>query len=236
MNRYLTASCVALAALMATGNARQTASGGLLTTIDHLVYATPDLQAGIERVEKLLGVRATPGGQHPGRGTRNALLALGTATYLEIIGPDPQQPKPALPRPFGIDDLKAPRLVTWAAKGKDLEQLSSDARRSGVILGDVIPGSRQRSDGVLLSWRYTDPRTLVSEGVIPFFIDWGKTEHPAGTAAKGASLVGLRAEHPNAEHVQKVLGQLGLGLRVQAGPQALLIATISGPRGTVDLR
>jgi hypothetical protein len=105
-----------------------------------------------------------------------------------------------------------------------------------VILGDVIPGSRQRSDGVLLSWRYTDPRTLVSEGVIPFFIDWGKTEHPAGTAAKGASLIGLRAEHPSAGEVQKALNRLGLGLRVQAGPQAALIASITGPRGKVDLR
>jgi hypothetical protein len=236
MNRYVTASCVALVAVMAAGSARQSASGGLPTTVDHVVYATPDLQVGIERVEKLLGVRATPGGQHPGRGTRNALLALGSGVYLEIIGPDPEQPTPATPRPFGIDDLEEPRLVTWAAKGKNLEQLSSEARRSGVTLGDVIPGSRRRSDGVLLSWRYTDPRTVVSDGIVPFFIDWGTTPHPAATAAQGASLVGLRAEHPNAQQVQKALGHLALGLRVQTGPKATLIATLSGRHGRVELR
>jgi hypothetical protein len=247
MKKYLIGLWVSLLALMAAGppsllrgyglaGHAQADADRLLTTVDHLVYATPDLAVGVARVEMLLGLRAAPGGQHPGRGTRNALLALGPTAYLEIIGPDPEQPTPAQPRPFGIDDLKAPRLVTWAAKSKDLERLSSDARRGGVTLGDVIPGSRRRSDGVLLSWRYTDPRPLVSGGVVPFFIDWGTTPHPASSATQGASLIGLRAEHPNAEDVQKALNLLALGLRVQAAPRAALVATVSSPRGQVELR
>ena len=62
--------------------------------------------------------RATPGGQHPGLGTRNALIALGPSMYLEIVGPDPEQPKPLEPRWFCINDLAAPRLVAWAAKSE----------------------------------------------------------------------------------------------------------------------
>ena len=159
MNRHLIASAVILAGMMpAAGIVAQIRSGGLLATVDHLVYATPELNAGVERIEKLLGVKASPGGQHPGRGTRNALLALGPTSYLEIIGPDPEQPTPALPRPFGIDDLKEPRLVAWAAKSMDLARLAREAGRNGVRLGEVISGSRRRADGVMLSWRYTDPR------------------------------------------------------------------------------
>src|SRR6266853_5241980 len=113
-----------------------------LARVDHLVYATPDLTLGIETAEKLFGVRATPGGQHPGEGTRNALIALGPTSYFEIIGPDPEQPTPARGRRFGIDEIKAPRLTTWVAKGTDLEKFASDAAAHGLKLGPVIPGSR----------------------------------------------------------------------------------------------
>ena len=236
MQRCVTASLVTLLGVAVAGNVTQVEPARLLATVDHLVYATPELQVGIDRAEKVLGVRATPGGQHPGRGTRNALVSLGPATYLEIIGPDPEQPTPAGPRPFGIDGLKEPRLVAWAAKGKALEQLAGEAGRLGVKLGEVIAGSRRRADGVMLSWRYTDPRTVVADGIVPFFIDWGKTPHPAGTAAQGALLNGLRAEHPDAAQVQRALSRLGLDLRVQPGARAALIATISSPRGRVELR
>jgi len=80
--------------------------------------------------------------------------------------------------------------------------LASEAGRNGVKLGEVISGSRQRADGVVLFWRYTDPRTVVADGIVPFFIDWGKTPHPASTATQ-ALLIGLRGEHPDSEQVQK---------------------------------
>ena len=211
-------------------------SGRLLTIVDHLVYATPDLQFGIETIEKMTGVRAVPGGQHPGRGTRNALMSLGPGVYLEIIGRDPDQPTPPQPRPFGIDDVKEPRLVTWVAKGENLESFAKEAAHAGVKLGEVIDGSRQRADGVVLSWRFTDPRTVAFDGLIPFFIDWGKTPHPAGTATPGLSLIGLRAEHPDPEPVQEALHTLGLDLRVQRGPRPALIATVDTPGGRVELR
>jgi hypothetical protein len=237
MTKFRIALFLALLTLVTTGNGvAQKSSTEFLAKIDHLVYATPDLNRGIEEIEKLMGVRATPGGQHPGRGTRNALIALGPATYLEIIAPDPEQLPPKTPRPFGIDRLKMSRLVAWAAKGADIERLRDDAARKGVRLGEVISGSRRRTDGVLLSWRYTDPRTVLADGLVPFFIDWGESPHPAHTAAKGASLIALRAEHPDAQSVQRLLRELGLELPMQAGATPALVAIIDSPRGRVELR
>lgn len=233
----------AIAALaMALGLAWQTTPAGrtgpapLLVQIDHLVYATPDLDLGIETINRLLGIRATSGGQHPGLGTRNALVALGPTSYLEIIGPDPEQPKPAGPRRFGIDELKAPRLLTWVAKSHELDTIVSNAKTRGIPLGAIIPGSRKRPDGVLLSWRYTDPNTVAADRLVPYFIDWGTSPHPSATAAHGATLVQLRAEHPDPDRVQKMLDALGLGLHVEKGAAPALIATIDCNRGRVELR
>ena len=127
-------------------------------------------------------------------------------------------------------------LAAWAAKGSDLDRFAAEAARSGVKLGQVVPGSRHRPDGVVLSWRYTDPSTVVADGIVPFFIDWGRTPHPSGTAAAGLTLNELRAEHPDPDHVQKMLSQLGVDLPVTRGSRPALIAIVSGPKGRVELR
>jgi hypothetical protein len=236
MNRWIGAACMVLGVLVGGGSAAQSGPTDILSRVDHLVYATGDLKTGVDRIEQLLGVRAVPGGPHPGGGTRNALVALGPTTYLEIVGRDPEQPEPKRPRPFGIDHITEPTLVAWVANGTALEQLVLKATRGGVKLGEVISGTRQRPDGVLLAWRYTNPETVEADRLVPYFIDWGTSPHPARTAARGASLVGLRAEHPDPARVAHMLGQLGLTLPVRQGPRPSVIATLDGLKGRVELR
>lgn len=219
-----------------TNSAGHNASAQLISRVDHIVYAAPDLDRGVAEIEKLLGVRATAGGQHPGRGTRNALIALGPTSYLEIIAPDPQQPSPKEPRPFGLDGLRQSRLVAWFVTSRDLEQLRSEALRNGVQLGEVRSGSRRRPDGVELVWQFTDPAVVLGDGVVPLFINWGESPHPAHTAPKGATLVSLRAEHPKLRDVSAMLRHLGVDLPVTEGQSPALIAVIEGPRGRVELR
>ena len=90
--------------------------------------------------------------------------------------------------------------------------------------------------GVSLEVAPTDPNTVLMDRLVPFFIDWGSSPHPSATAARGATLVQLRAEHPDPDRAQKILDALGLGLRVSKGSAAGLIATIDSPRGRVELR
>ena len=236
MQTYSVLLLAVLTLITTSNSAGQKASAKLISRVDHLVYATPDLNRGVEEIEKLLGVRATAGGQHPRLGTRNALVALGPTTYLEILGPDPEQPTSEGARPFGLDGLKESRLVAWFVNGRDLEQLRGEAVRKGVPLGEVKSGSRRRPDGVQLSWKFTDPWAPVADGIVPLFIDWGDSHHPARTASKGATLVSLRAEHPDVRGVRRMLRHLGLDLPVKRGPSPTLIAVIEGPRGRVELR
>ena len=212
------------------------AADRLISRIDHIVYATPELTRGVEEIEKLVGIRATPGGHHPGRGTRNALLALGPSTYLEIIAPDPEQPPPKEPRPFGLDGLKESKLVAWFISVPDVERVRAEAVRNGVPLGAVKSGSRSRPDGFQLLWQYTDPWVRLGDGIVPLFIDWKASPHPALTAAKGATLVSLRAEHPDVRNVRGMLRRLKVDLPVSQGQTPVLIAVIEGPSGHVELR
>jgi hypothetical protein len=205
-------------------------------TVDHLVCATPDLDATVDSLSRLLGVRPTPGGRHSEEGTRNALIALGPGSYLEVLGPDPSQPDPPRPRWLGVDDVAGPRLTRWALKADDLARQVADAERAGISLGQVLSGGRTREDGAHLAWRLTDPRVVVADGIVPFLIDWGATPHPSQSASHGVTLVGLRAEHPAPERAQRLLEQLGISLDVREGVRAALIAMLRTPRGLIELR
>lgn len=204
--------------------------------IDHLVYAAPDLERGIQAIQRLTGVAPTLGGQHPGRGTRNALIALGADAYLEIVAPDPDQPPPPGGRWLGVDTVAAPRLTTWVVKGTDLPDLRANSVHNGVPLGEVRTGSRQSSDGMWLSWHVTDPEPLVAGGAVPFFIDWGESPHPSRSAAQGATLVDFHVEHPDVVGVRRMFRALDLDVPVTPAETAALIAIIEGRQGRVELR
>jgi hypothetical protein len=204
--------------------------------VDHLIVAGPDLDEAVAYVEGTLGVRAERGGSHPGVGTRNALVGLAPEAYIEVIAPDPGQGTPELPRWFGIDGLRAPRLVTWAARTMELEVHRALARRAGLDLGEVTQGGRVRPDGVVLSWSVTDPRADRFGGVMPFLMDWGESEHPSRALETTCTLASLRAWHPRADAVREASDALELGMRIEHGPEVRLEAEIRTSSGVVMLR
>ena len=199
--------------------------------LDHLVYATPDLAATVATITDEWGVEPTPGGAHDGRGTRNALLALGRNAYLEIIGPDLEQPDPDGPRPFGVDDVTEPRLVTWAASVPHLDLWLEWCAARKIDPGPAISMQRTRPDGTVLRWRLTLPPET-GDGVIPFLIEWpGPT--PAADSATGVELLDLTLRHPQAQ-VGSRLREYALPLEVADGAPELS-ATLFTPNGMVEL-
>ena len=207
----------------------------LLSRIDHLVYAAPDLGVAVDHLHAITGVRATPGGEHPGWGTCNALMALGESTYLEIIGPDPNQRIPSADLRFGIGDLDQAALVNWAVKTEELEQEVEEAQLRGLELGPISEGRRKQTNGILLSWRLTAPRPSLRD-LLPFFIDWGHTTSPVQGATKGCSLRELRGIHPAPDEIRLKLAGLGLDLPISRGSASELVATLDTPLGKVELR
>ena len=216
--------------------------------VDHLVYGAPELAAALQRLEALLGVAAAAGGRHEGRGTHNALLALGDDVYLEVIAPDPAQPAPSGPRPFGLDDLTRPRLVTFAVHGasrtadldreraaRRLEQWRRQALKRGYDPGPVMTGGRRRPDGTELSWHLCQHRELPFGGAVPFLIDWGVTRSPARSAPAGCRLLELEVGHPDPAAVRAALRALEVAVPVRRSPVPVLQAVLDTPRGRVLL-
>ena len=208
-----------------------------LARVDHLVYAAPDLEAAVERFERLTGVAASAGGRHPGRGTRNAMLRLGPRRYLELIGPDRDQPPPGRPRWFGLDTLTEGLLISWASGVTgDLRSARASALAAGAPVGPEIEGRRTRSDGVELSWVMTEPQGSGGVEVVPFLIDWGTTPHPADSATGGIDLISLRVEHPDRREVERWFGALGVPIAVGDAHTPAIVALLSTPRGRLELR
>jgi hypothetical protein len=206
--------------------------------LDHLVLAGPDLMAAVAWFAELTGVDPVPGGSHPGLGTANYLVALGDRTpraYLEIIGPDPEQPAPEQGRPFGIDELAAPRLVTWAVAVDDIDGAVARARDAGYDPGAVRSMSRRTAAGELLSWRLTASSLDGGDGLVPFLIHWGTTPHPTTRDLPSIELIEFGARHPEPDTVRPALRALGADLAVELGELAALTAVVAGVDGAVSI-
>jgi len=202
-------------------------------SLDHVLFGCADLDKGIELVERHLGVRAVFGGVHPGRGSRNALLSQGERRYLEIIAPDPDQPRSADVRQ--LYKIEAPRLIGWAAHVDDMDALAQKLKAAGVEFDPPRDGARQRPSGQTLRWRALSLRND-ADGLLPFFIEWSKDSvHPAADSPKGCRIERFELAAPKPDEVRAAAAKLGLDVSVASAATPSLRATLSGPKGQLSL-
>ncbi len=202
--------------------------------LDHFMYAASDLDAGIAAFERLSGVRASAGGVHPGRGTRNALATLGDEVYLEIIAPDPKQRAEGN---WGADfaALTRPQIFTFIAKSADLDRLKAVYESEGVRCEGPVEASRKTPDGAELRWTLLIPDRGRWGRYAPLFIDWQKSPHPAARAAHGCTLRRFEIGHPEAEALAELYRRLDLDLEPRAADAPYMRAVIESPNGPVIL-
>ena len=208
--------------------------------LDHILLGCSDLQHGIAFVEQRTGVHARSGGVHPGRGTQNALLSLGSSSakqkgrYLEIIAPDPQQ-NTDNPLVQQLNNLSEPRLVGWAAHPGDLQVLAGDLAIAGIVTKGPTPGSRKRPDGRVLQWKTLTLKDDAN-GLLPFFIEWSADSvHPSEDAPSGCQLLRFELLTPDPAGLAKMTTKLRLVAPIAKGSSRQLHAVIIGPRDKLDV-
>jgi hypothetical protein len=199
---------------------------------DHILLGAADLDAGIRWVEERTGARAKFGGVHPGAGTRNALLSLGTRHYLEIIAPDPAQPN--APDERGLRKLASPRIIQWAVGTDDIAAVHAATQSAGIKTFGPQPGSRQRPDGKLLRWQVLGIEQTTP--LVPFFIQWERGSiHPSSDAPKLGAAKALRFETPQMDELRRILHGAGLEADIRHAGTPRILLTVDTPKGTVEL-
>lgn len=190
--------------------------------LDHIILETGSLVKGSAAFARLTGVTPAAGGQHPGRGTQNALVALGGGRYLEILAP--------LVDSGAVEPL---RPVGWAVHSPDLVALRERLRTAGLSLSESRPGSRRRPDGGLLTWSTAG---LLGDDApsLPFFIQWGReVAHPSTTSPSGCTLVTFQVATPDSTRLGRLVRALELPVVVRAAPHEEMTLTLRCPRGEV---
>ena len=203
----------------------------LETQVDHVLFGVPALQEGISLIHSLLGTSPVLGGKHPGVGTHNALLSLGPRTYLEVIAPDPSQEVAKQDLPYGLADLKEPKLITWAVRPANWRVHVRQTELLGLETS-LRNGSRMRPDGMLLEWQsalLSPPVKFEGQeltGLLPFAIEWHSSQHPADSAPGNIHLESLALMHPCPNVLARLIDRLSLPCSVEVGNRATIKATI----------
>ena len=165
----------------------------MFTRIDHVMICVPNLAEAIAQYAKM-GFNIHPGGDHPGKGTHNA-IALNDEDYIELLAVR----DPAEYAASGKAGAWNTGLTDFIAAGGGIryivlqsDDLAADVaamRGRGVDVGDVTDGSRRTPTGQELRWKSA---VLGPKNALPLFFIQHVT--PMAERRKQAPVTG---NHPN---------------------------------------
>jgi catechol 2,3-dioxygenase-like lactoylglutathione lyase family enzyme len=189
----------------------------MIKGIDHIVIGVRDLAQASADYGRL-GFTVTPGGEHTGGATHNALVSFADGAYFELIAfrePDrPQEHK------WWGRFAKGEGTVDFALLADDVGAEAERLRGAGVASSGAQEGGRLRPDGQRIAWRNL---TLDVPGApLPFVIE-DVTERALRVPPGAAT-----------EHALGVTGVAGLVLLVAdldraAGPFSALLGSEGEP-------
>jgi len=206
-----------------------------MIALDHLVFAVPELDHGVSFIEELLGIKVYPGGRHLHFGTHNALIRIGEESYLEIIAPDPTNPKDH-PLWMGLTDVRSPgRLTRWGIKHPLDDMVMEGLKSYDPELSVISEGLREKPDGSFLKWMLTPPAPFPLVESCPFFIDWAGSDHPSNQLPPECLLKFLSVSSPRAQEINSFLDQIGIEFKIETSKEHRIIADIECPKGIITL-
>src|SRR5690606_16338938 len=146
-------------------NAYEKESPVMPTGFDHIVIAVNDLDQAVADYTTA-GFTVTPGGEHKGGASHNALITFQDGAYFEIIAFKGEAPHrshwPELLR-------KGEGLVDYALRTDDLHREAAALRTAGLDVGDPVDGGRFRPDGQRIDWQTLRLGRERGPSALPFY-------------------------------------------------------------------
>jgi hypothetical protein len=176
--------------------------------IDHVIYATQDLDRAAARLESQLGVAAVRGGRHEGLGTYNQIVPLGGG-YLELLAV--------------CDPDEAARSVLGAALQARIEQRGEGLMGWAVALDDVKPVAARLGTPITtiarqgMTARLTGLAESLRQPFLPFFLSRDSDVEDPGAAGGAGSITWIEVAGDRAL-LEQWLGGVELPVRIAQGP------------------
>ena len=120
----------------------------MIGAIDHIVILVDDLAAAAADYTAL-GFTVTPGGEHTGGATHNALVVFADDAYLELIAFKRPAPEHHWYRHHALGE----GLIDFALLPTAIEADLAAARERGLAIEGPVPGGRLRPDGQQVEWQ-----------------------------------------------------------------------------------
>jgi hypothetical protein len=187
------------------------------TQIDHIVIGVRNLAEASANYANA-GFTVTPGGEHVGGATRNALVSFADGSYFELIAFTDPTKRPAEPHRWFDKIAIGDGLVDFAVLSSDLQAESAEFAERGVAIEGPFDGGRVRPDGQQVAWK-----TLRADGgrtPLPFVIDdqtprelrvpdGAAAVHPAGFTGVASLAIAVTELEPTKQAYAQLFGSPG---------------------------
>jgi len=196
--------------------------------IDHVLYAVRDLDEAASRLATEWGLATSDGGRHPGHGTANRIVPLGS-DYIELIAIVDQQEASRSPigRAVTARTAAGEGLIGWAVRTDDID---AQARRLSLPVQTM---RRSMPDGREVSWDLAGVAQSLARPEVPFFIRWHEPDqHPGRLSGDDVPRghIAWIALHADLDEIVSWVGGADLPLRAAEGGRPMSAGLTVGDR------
>jgi hypothetical protein len=208
-------------------------SDGIRIEIDHLIVVVQNLGEAADQLLFRHGLDSVSGGRHPGHGTANRIVPLGT-NYIELLAVADE------------DEAQGSEFGRWALQERDPDlKVSALCLRTNdldAVCRDLqlesTEMSRARPDGSELHWRIAGLEAALGAERLPFFIQWmDETDLPSRVGVNHqAEVEGITAVSISGD--ESKLRRMTHGaesVEIIQGAPGILSATVGKPTGDLVL-